>query len=160
MDQISALRDRHGTHTRVDGVAQGYVFRVYGTPAPQGSKRALGPGRMIENSKKVGPWREAVVTSILRIEQFVMMTGPVEFTGLFVLGRPKYHFDSKGDLRENAPREVIKPPDIDKLCRSTFDALTQSGLIKDDSLIWKHTASKVFCNVGEAPGAYIYVVER
>jgi hypothetical protein len=34
---------------------------VYGLPAPQGSKRHVGGGRMIEASKKVGPWREAVV---------------------------------------------------------------------------------------------------
>ena len=36
------------------------TFHVSGTPAPQGSKRHVGGGRMIESSKKVEPWREAV----------------------------------------------------------------------------------------------------
>ena len=36
------------------------TFEVYGQPAPQGSKRHVGGGRMIESSKAVAPWREAV----------------------------------------------------------------------------------------------------
>ena len=33
---------------------------VRGVPAPQGSKRHIGHGIMIENSKKVKPWRQDV----------------------------------------------------------------------------------------------------
>ena len=33
---------------------------VHGTPAPQGSKRHVGNGVMVESSAKVKPWREAV----------------------------------------------------------------------------------------------------
>ena len=37
------------------------TFHITGiTPAPQGSKRHVGNGRMVESSAKVKPWREAV----------------------------------------------------------------------------------------------------
>jgi Holliday junction resolvase RusA-like endonuclease len=166
MDAVDRLRDRSGTHAAVLRGAEddnpfehiGYVFRVYGTPGPQGSKRALGPGRMIENSTKVGPWREAVVASVLRLSPFTRIDGPVTFHGLFVFGRPKYHLHPRTlALRETAPTEVTKTPDLDKLCRSTFDALTQSGLIRDDCLIHRMSAAKEYCRLGEAPGAYVYV---
>ena len=35
-------------------------FTVHGLPAPQGSKRHVGKGVMVESSKYVKPWREAV----------------------------------------------------------------------------------------------------
>lgn len=34
---------------------------VHGLPAPQGSKRHVGRGVMVESSKNVKPWRSAVV---------------------------------------------------------------------------------------------------
>ena len=33
---------------------------IPGVPAPQGSKRHVGGGRLVESSKKVKPWRRAV----------------------------------------------------------------------------------------------------
>lgn len=39
------------------------AFDVYGEPAPQGSKRHVGGGRMIESSAKVKPWRQDVVAA-------------------------------------------------------------------------------------------------
>ena len=46
---------------------------VYGTPAPQGSKRHVGHGVMVESSRRVKPWREdvkaAAETAIVEWEQ-------------------------------------------------------------------------------------------
>ena len=36
------------------------VVVVYGVPAPQGSKRHVGHGILVESSKKLRPWRDAV----------------------------------------------------------------------------------------------------
>jgi len=36
------------------------TFFVPGKPAPQGSKRHVGRGIMLESSREVGPWRERV----------------------------------------------------------------------------------------------------
>lgn len=36
------------------------VFYAEGVPAPQGSKTHVGGGRLIESSRQVGAWRDAV----------------------------------------------------------------------------------------------------
>lgn len=36
------------------------TFRVFGEPAPKGSKRHVGNGRLIESSKKLPAWMRAV----------------------------------------------------------------------------------------------------
>ena len=38
-------------------------FAVFGLPAPQGSKRHVGEGRMVESSKRVKPWRRQVAAA-------------------------------------------------------------------------------------------------
>ena len=51
---------------------------VLGTPAPQGSKRHVGGGRMVESSKLVGPWREAVKAAVAAAYPGLEpITGPV-----------------------------------------------------------------------------------
>jgi Holliday junction resolvase RusA-like endonuclease len=67
----------------------------------------------------------------------------------------------------SAPKRRVTWPttrdsgDIDKLLRSTFDALTTAGAIADDSRIVEITARKVFPGEGldalETPGAVIRV---
>ena len=42
-----------------------YLIEVYGIPGPQGSKRHVGNGVMLESSKKVKPWRELVHSAAL-----------------------------------------------------------------------------------------------
>jgi crossover junction endodeoxyribonuclease RusA len=39
---------------------EGVAFTVRGLPAPQGSKRHVGGGRMVESSANVKPWRADV----------------------------------------------------------------------------------------------------
>jgi Holliday junction resolvase RusA-like endonuclease len=47
-------------------------------------------------------------------------------------------------------------PDLDKVVRSTLDALTAAGVWTDDRLVARLSASKVY---GEEPGALIQVQE-
>lgn len=121
---------------------------VRGLPAPQGSKRHVGNGRMIESSKKVGPWRDAV-----RGETQRAMTGlapldcPVIVRVTFYLPRPA-----------SAPKRVTVPakyPDIEKLVRSTFDGMTSGGAWADDARVVGHYAEKVFATEYIPPGAII-----
>src|ERR1700676_3259288 len=55
-DAVLERGDAAGRRERGDRMK----ITVRGIPAPQGSKRHVGGGRMIEMSKAVGPWREAV----------------------------------------------------------------------------------------------------
>jgi len=134
------------------------TLHVYGTPAPQGSKRHVGGGRLIESSKKVGPWREAVVSEIQRSGfTDLRMDGPIIVSVIFYLQRPASHSNTKG-IKPSAPVWPAKTPDLDKILRSTFDALTQSQVITDDSRIVSTYACKQYAD-DRAPGAAIHLTE-
>jgi Holliday junction resolvase RusA-like endonuclease len=134
-------------------------FTVYGLPAPQGSKRHVGNGRMIESSKKVKPWREAVKWAALLAREKAGMLGPLDGPLLarvvFTVPKPK----SAPKTRRTWPD---RKPDLSKLLRSTEDALTDAGLIADDArLVEFSRLAKVFpCEDADAldcPGAVIRI---
>lgn len=125
-------------------------------PAPQGSKRHIGHGRMVEQSKRVKPWREAVrdaARAAMQPEPFGELVsrrppldGPLSVDAVFTVVKPA-----------SAPKRRITWPitrhsgDLDKILRSTFDALTDGWAIADDSRIVEVTACKVY--PGEGPDA-------
>lgn len=121
-----------------------FRFSVYGTePGPQGSKRHVGNGRLIEASKKVAPWRAAVADAIEKawVEggEFVVYDRAVEVEITFFLARPKSVSITKRPL-------PTSPPDLDKLVRSTLDGLVQGGALKDDSLVVRLYARKLYAD--------------
>jgi crossover junction endodeoxyribonuclease RusA len=134
-------------------------IEVAGIPAPQGSKRHVGGGRMVEMSRAVGPWREAVRHETQRAVAAYPDTdeatgwafvGPVQVNVFFRLPRPK-----------SAPRHIFWPakrPDLDKLCRSVFDGLTEGGAWADDAQVVSMIAVKKFAMDGMAPGCTIDIV--
>lgn len=135
-------------------------IRVIGQPAPQGSKRHVGGGRMVESSKAVKPWREAVKwaagEAVADSNGLRYPTGPVNVTVDFTFRRPRNHYRTgrfADLLRDDAPELVDTKPDIDKLLRSTFDALTDAGVWRDDSQVAVVIATKSY---GDA-GALIHV---
>lgn len=121
------------------------TINVTGTPAPQGSKRAFvvnGRAVMAESSKKVKPWRQDVVAAVrdvLAVEDWwAIPPGAVRVDITYYLPRPRYHYRTgkhADQLKPNAPVFVDKKPDKDKLDRATCDALTSSGVIRDDAQI-------------------------
>jgi crossover junction endodeoxyribonuclease RusA len=130
---------------------------VYGTPAPQGSKRHVGKGIMVESSDKVKPWREAVKAASWQAGQpIVPLEGPLNVTVVFTLLKPA----SAPKTKRTWP---CKRPDLDKLLRSTLDALGDSGVFRDDAQVVSVMASKVYpregANALEIPGARIWVSE-
>lgn len=130
---------------------------AYGRPAPQGSKTRKGRA-MVEASQYVVPWREAVKAAVLAT--FGRMpdpiTGPVAVRMVFTLDRARSHYltgrNTSHLLRSGAPARPTGTPDLDKLARSTGDALTDVRLLRDDSLIVEYDRlAKVY--VGEDPEA-------
>lgn len=78
-------------------------FAVQGIePAPQGSKRHVGNGRMVEASAKVKPWRFAVSQAALATGE-PMTDSQVSVLITFMFNRPKAHYNSKGELKPKAP---------------------------------------------------------
>jgi len=136
-------------------------FNVYGIPAAQGSKRHVGNGVMVESSKKVKPWRQDVKTAATASpEHGPYFVDAVSVLATFYFPRPKSHFRTGKNchlLRDNAPRHfVAKKPDIEKVLRSTFDAITESGLWRDDALVVDVVAKKLYAD-DRPPGAEITI---
>jgi len=147
------------------------IIDVYGTPAPQGSKRAFavrgkggiptGKIAVIESSHdRVKSWRQAVIDaahegdgSVLRNAVTVQMT--------FYLKRPLGHFrtgKNAGILRDSAPRRPAKMPDLSKLIRATEDALSDALVWADDALVVSIDAAK-YWDDAHPPGASIIIKE-
>jgi crossover junction endodeoxyribonuclease RusA len=123
---------------------------VYGAPAPQGSKRHVGRGILVESSKACKPWREAVHWAA--VESKARVRGPVEVVMTFTLAKPQ----SAPKRRRTWPD---RRPDLDKLQRATLDALVSAGTIEDDGRVVAIRAAKVFPNESpdalDAPGVRI-----
>ncbi|WP_078891414.1 RusA family crossover junction endodeoxyribonuclease [Streptomyces sp. NRRL S-350] len=118
---------------------------VFGTPAPQGSKSPKGLRRtkkgnlvsnLVESSKLVGPWRDAVKAAAIRtrlaLPTWRTLDGPLVAEMHFTLPRPK-----------SAPASRTRPdryPDLSKLVRSTEDALTSAQIWRDDARVVEYEA--------------------
>lgn len=108
-------------------------FHVAGTPASQGSKKVFN-GRLIDADPKLKKWRQAValVAATQTREQWDC---PVSVTCAFTFERPKAR---KWDVWKQSS------PDLDKLCRAVLDALTMSGVIRDDARVAELRATKLY----------------
>ncbi len=136
------------------------TFFVPGNPAPQGSKRYLGRGVMVESSKRVKPWRADIRAAAL--EHFpTPFTGPVRVYMRFVIRRPMSHWGTGRNAkkrRRSAPSRHTQKPDLDKLVRAVGDALTGIAYL-DDSQIVAGTNHKQWAGThNERPGAEITVI--
>ncbi|MDA8318838.1 MAG: RusA family crossover junction endodeoxyribonuclease [Actinomycetota bacterium] len=148
------------------------TIRVAGVPAPQGSKRHVGGGRMIESSRAVAPWREAVRAETQRVmgpararfgDEYVSrfaycLRDPVQVTVKFTLPRPQGHYGTGRNatrVRPSAPRWPHRKPDLDKLIRAVLDGITQGGAIADDAQVVRIAAQKTY----GTPGAVITIEE-
>jgi crossover junction endodeoxyribonuclease RusA len=126
-----------------------FTLFVPGRPAPQGSKRHVGGGRLVESSKAVAPWRTSVAWHAAQAWRDAPMDGPLRVRLEFVMPRP-----ASAPKRSTPP--AIRRPDTDKLVRAVFDAL--SGVCwRDDSLVVDLHASKRIAEIGEQPGALIEI---
>lgn len=135
---------------------------VYGSPAPQGSKKfvglakSTGRGILVESSKKVKPWRQDVKAAGLAVRNGAApLDGPLVVRMVFTLPKPKSAPKSR---RTWADRK----PDLSKLARSTEDALTDAGVLADDARIVEYERlAKVFPHEDpealEAPGVIVEI---
>lgn len=130
-------------------------FRVYGTPAPAGSKRALPIGgrrgrRMIvvDASKRARPWKQQVAQEAGRaMNGMRLFRCPLALELIFYVARPKSHFGKRG-LKPSAPEWPAKRPDLLKLARAVEDALT--GIVyADDALIVMEALAKRYTEGAE-----------
>lgn len=115
-------------------------FTVAGVePGPQGSKRHVGNGVMIEASKKVAPFRAAVADAVFRA--FVATGDDRQFTDAVVIWAT-FYLPKPPSVKRLLPSVA---PDLDKLQRTLGDALSiNCQVLKDDSLIVRWHATKLY----------------
>lgn len=138
-------------------------LRVYGEPAPQGSKKLV-RGRLIETSKKLPAWRKAVTDAAaydrsMRKDQ-APLEGPLETTIAFFIKRPRKHYRTgryADQLREDAPLFCAETPDKDKLERAINDALTIAGIWHDDAQVVRSHTTKLYAGTNRFTGAVITI---
>lgn len=148
------------------------TFFVPGQPVPQGSKSAFvskktGKPIVVDKDVRLPQWRMKVTSYALdAVAQSspakYPLVGPVGAQITFFLPRPSSHFlpvNSKRDrpeLKPDAPLFKDTMPDIDKLLRAIFDALTDARVWDDDGQAVFVTMSKRYeDNAG--PGVEISV---
>lgn len=101
---------------------------VTGRPAPQGSKRKGSAGQLREQSNYLPAWRAAVKRAVYEQYQALgippddlpLLRGAVELGVTFWVPRN---------------RRADGPPDLDKLIRGLWDALTSARVWEDDSRV-------------------------
>lgn len=123
-------------------------FSIIGTPSPQGSKKAFVVGKRARLVESAGPalsyWRNQVSIEAMNAYQAANLLAPL--TGPLTV-----HIDFRFPMPASRPKKTrtagwqwkTTAPDIDKLCRSTLDALTAAALIQDDAHIAYLSATKI-----------------
>lgn len=138
---------------------------VSGIPAAQGSKRLvrLKNGRtvMLENSKRVKPWRDRVA-SAARAVILRPLEGDVQVTATVLFPRPKAHFRKDRGLRPNLPPRPGRA-DVDKLARAILDALTGVAYADDRQVaalaIQRCWSDSIPAKPGDGEGTAIICIE-
>lgn len=121
------------------------AFSVHGRPAQMGSKRAfVRNGRAVmanDNSDKLRQWYTAVASTAAEVMRgSAQVVGPVRLSMRFYFKRPKNHYRTGKNShlkRDDAPAFHSQSPDLDKLIRSTQDALS-SVVWRDDSQVCQY----------------------
>lgn len=141
-----------------------FVVFVPGQPVAQGSKNgyaiATGRGpnrvytgrvRMFEHAKALPAWRDDIIAACVSQThgQILYPQGiPVTCTLEFVMARPK-------SMPKSKTRPHCTRPDIDKLERAVFDALTFAKVWHDDGQANSGYRSKRYAQLGEEHGVHI-----
>lgn len=140
---------------------------VLGIPAPKGSSRAIVRGKravLIPCSSDAGKRKMQTWTAVVAWKARLATHGKIAFVDaaltvsiVFRMPRPRGHYGARG-LFPSSPAFPATKPDVDKLARSTLDALT--GIVwDDDSRIVVLSVAKVYAEPGRE-GASIVVTER
>ena len=156
-----------------------YGFRVYGIPAPQGSKIpgvSSKTGKMFvreQSGRTLTTWREDVKQAALiargvpdpkanpsdLVNQGAYDQAPIPtLTGAVRLGI-NFYMPRPASVKVAKRPLPIVAPDLDKLVRGVGDALKAAGVYKDDAQIVSIQATKVYGTdeARNSPGAWIVI---
>jgi crossover junction endodeoxyribonuclease RusA len=135
-----------------------YIITIKGIEsAPQGSKKHVGRGIMVETCKRLKSWRKEVsLRAKLIVDEIIVE--PVEVEVVFWFKRPLKHYLPNGMLRQSAPVYITNKNkgDLDKHCRALLDSLTKSAFADDSQVVSLHAVKK-YCETESQTGATIKI---
>lgn len=146
-------------------IASRFELFVPGRPVPQGSKTAFvskSTGRpiVVDKDVRLPQWRQKITSYALgKRNGGPTLAGPVGIKVIFVLDRPKSHYGTGRNaniVSKSAPTHPATMPDLDKLLRAVFDALTDAQIVLDDGqFVWVQTAKRYPDFTFDQQGVYI-----
>lgn len=129
-------------------------FFAGGTPVPQGSKNAYvrgGRAVLVDANPRLKAWRaqvRAAAEAAISEDGWETLDEPCRVHLGFTMPAPK---------RPRWDVPAVKP-DLDKLTRAVFDALTDAGVWKDDSRVVSMEVTKKYEDEdGAVPGVWVEV---
>ena len=135
-----------------------YIISIKGIEsAPQGSKKHVGRGIMVETCKRLKSWRKEVsLRAKLIVDEII--EEPVEVEVVFWFKRPLKHYLPNGMVRQSAPVYITNKNkgDLDKHCRALLDSLTKSAFADDSQVVSLHAVKK-YCETESQTGANIII---
>nr|BAR20615.1 Holliday junction resolvase (Rus) [uncultured Mediterranean phage uvMED] len=135
-----------------------YIITIKGIEsAPQGSKKHVGRGIMVETCKRLKSWRKEVsLRAKLIVDEII--EEPVEIEVVFWFKRPLKHYLPNGMVRQSAPVYITNKNkgDLDKHCRALLDSLTKSAFADDSQVVSLHAVKK-YCETESQTGATIKI---
>jgi crossover junction endodeoxyribonuclease RusA len=112
---------------------------------------------MCSDNPNLHDWRwEVAKLAVLAMNGQGRHEGPVRVRLVFWLARPQHHLGVNGVL-PSAPPSPVKKPDLDKLIRAIFDALTIADVWRDDAQATEVSAIKRFADTLHRPGVRVEV---
>lgn len=132
--------------------ATGIVITVEGDPKPKGSLKHVGRGRLVEQVRGSGTWRQRIAWACRQ-----------QHHGAPLAEAATVAFEVRIVPPTSAPKRRITWPatrssgDLDKHARNLLDALVDGGVLADDSRVVEIHGRKRHCRSGEKPGAVIFV---
>jgi crossover junction endodeoxyribonuclease RusA len=144
------------------------TFFVPGQPVPQGSKsafisKATGKPIVVDKDVRLPQWRMKITAYALDAKANTAMHLPIDgAVGVqitFFMPRPKSHYGSgknANNLKPSAPLYPAVMPDLDKMLRAVFDALTDAQVWHDDGqVVFANTTKRYEGDAG--PGVEVVV---
>lgn len=139
-------------------VARSAEFFVCGTPQQKGSTKSWYNPRAkrivtVSDNDKLKFWESNVRTKAGGEWQGAPSDGSVRVDAMFFFERPQSHYGTgrnAGRLKDSAPQEHLKCPDLDKLVRGLLDGMTEV-VFKDDRQVISITAEKRYLTPAVAP---------
>jgi Holliday junction resolvase RusA-like endonuclease len=138
-------------------------FFVPGEPAAQGRPRTrvlrVGARHVaqIYNPHNADEWKARAQIIARPFLPSSPLLGPIRFALIFILRRPKSHYNRAG-LKPGAPLWHVSKPDTDNFVKAIKDALTVVRMWGDDSLICDEHVRKIYQpEADDVPGCFVKI---